>query len=483
MYRLVSTLALTCSVSAHSWIEYALRIAPNGTMVGERGFPRGHIDRDNGFNDKVPQQLLPASGQSAYSGEEILNKFPFEANPKHPLLQASPGEHVAIIHLENGHVSLPQNQPKKPHNRGTIFFYGTAQPKPQEKLFDVHLRWNKDGTGGDKRGVLLGTKNYDDGQCFQPNAGGITSERASKFSSDGADTKKELPCQSDIKLPDDLKPGSVYTIYWYWDWPDLNAEKINMDKTKDGSYPWAGSFLRGDAVPNGWTMDMISKNESYSSVIDIKIVDGQPQGFAAKSNAKEKWVAQQNIYSKAIEAQMSDNFQVKVGDIGGGGGGASGSSASAPGAPASTGNSAPLPSASARAPDMPPAATSPAKPPAFSTLPAGSSVVTVTQTVTVPPTTLIKTVYRTLDPAETASAQPDGIEGVTVTVATHVPPPNQPPVQINGSSSQTLLTSGTPTQLPTTNGDSAPPTSIITGAMMTVTPFRRRAIRRSGRFN
>lgn len=471
MYRLVSTLALTCSVSAHSWIEYALRIAPNGTMIGERGFPRGYMPRnDPGFNDKVPQQLLPASGQSAYSGAEVLDKFPFEANPKNPLLQASAGEHVAIIHLENGHVSLPQNQPKKPHNRGTIFFYGTAQPKPQEKLFDVHLRWNKDGTGGDKRGILLGTKNYDDGQCFQPNAAGITTERASKFSSDGAKTSQELPCQSDIKLPDDLKPGSVYTVYWYWDWPDLNADKINVDKTKDGSYPWAGSFMRGDAIPNGWTMDMISKNESYASVIDIKIVDSQPQGFAAKSNTKEKWVAQQNIYSKAIEAQMNDNFQVKVGDIGGGGGGGGGASGSAPGAPASTGISTPLPSASA--PDVPPAATSPA----------GSGVATVTQTVTVPPTTVFKTVYRTADLAETAPAQPDGNEEVTVTVTKHVRPPNQP-AQTNGSGSQTSLTSGTLTQLPTTNGDTAPPTSILTGAPGTVTPFRRRAIRRSVRFD
>ncbi|QPG96008.1 hypothetical protein C2857_002879 [Epichloe festucae Fl1] len=414
-------------------------------MIGERGFPRGYMPRnDPGFNDKVPQQLLPASGQSAYSGAEVLDKFPFEANPKNPLLQASAGEHVAIIHLENGHVSLPQNQPKKPHNRGTIFFYGTAQPKPQEKLFDVHLRWNKDGTGGDKRGILLGTKNYDDGQCFQPNAAGITTERASKFSSDGAKTSQELPCQSDIKLPDDLKPGSVYTVYWYWDWPDLNADKINVDKTKDGSYPWAGSFMRGDAIPNGWTMDMISKNESYASVIDIKIVDSQPQGFAAKSNTKEKWVAQQNIYSKAIEAQMNDNFQVKVGDIGGGGGGGGGASGSAPGAPASTGISTPLPSASA--PDVPPAATSPA----------GSGVATVTQTVTVPPTTVFKTVYRTADLAETAPAQPDGNEEVTVTVTKH---------------------------LPTTNGDTAPPTSILTGAPGTVTPFRRRAIRRSVRFD
>ncbi|KAG5926609.1 hypothetical protein E4U42_003118 [Claviceps africana] len=440
--RLVSTLALASSVTAHSWIEYALRIAPNGTMVGERGFPRGYMARDQpGFSDQVPQHILPAAGQAAYTGQEVLNKFPFEANPKHPLLQAAPGDHVAIIHLENGHVSLPQNQPKKPLNRGTIFFYGTSQPKEQERLFDVHLRWNKDGTGGDKRGIFLGTKDYDDGQCFQPNTAAITNERASRFSSDGAKISQELPCQSDIKLPDNLKPGSVYTVYWYWDWPDLNADKINVQKTKDGSYPWAGSFMRGDPVPNGWTMNMISKNESYASVIDIKIIDAPPKGFSAMADVKQKWVAQQNIYSKAIEAQMNSNFQVAVGNIGGGGGGsseggASASSGSMSRSPAPTdasgsgsgSGSAPGPLTSACNNPSPP----PPPPPPGSTSAAGGGVVTVTQTVMVPPTTILNTVYRTVAPGEKPVESGGG--DVTVTVTSHVQRPNPPePTRESGS--------------------------------------------------
>ncbi|KAG5977705.1 hypothetical protein E4U55_006598 [Claviceps digitariae] len=427
LYRLFSTLALASSVSAHSWIEYALRIAPNGTMVGERGFPRGYMARDQpGFSDKVPQHILPPDGQAAYTGQEILNKFPLEANPKNPLLQAAPGDHVAIIHLENGHVSLPQNQPKKPLNRGTIFFYGTSQPKEQEKLFDVHLRWNKDGTGGDKRGIFLGTRNYDDGQCFQPNTAAITNERASKFSSDGAKTSQELPCQSDIKLPENLKPGSVYTVYWYWDWPDLNADKINMQKTKDGSYPWAGSFMRGDAIPNGWTMNMISKNESYASVIDIKIVDAQqPQGFSAKTDAKQKYVAQQNIYSKAIEAQMNSNFQVAVGNTGGDGAGGN-ARESTSGSPTPTGASASGPGSGPGLAPVSSAYNNPPPPPAMSaTSAAGGGVVTVTQTVTVPATTILKTVYRTVASTDQPTTQYGGGD-VTVTVTSHVYQPNRP---------------------------------------------------------
>ncbi|KAJ2971904.1 hypothetical protein NQ176_g7463 [Zarea fungicola] len=130
--------SLATLTNAHSWVEEVHQIAPNGTLVGAVGYPRGWIARtstDPLWKDAIPQWLLPSAGHSAYSGDEILNKYPYEANPKFPMLQASPGDHIALIHLENGHTTLPQNQPLKPRNRGTIFFYGTAAPKPQERLF------------------------------------------------------------------------------------------------------------------------------------------------------------------------------------------------------------------------------------------------------------------------------------------------------------------------------------------------------------
>lgn len=401
VYRITALLALACSTSAHSWIEYASKIASNGTLVGALGFPRGYVPRSQaGFTDTIPQLLLPVTGSQAYSGKEVLNKFPFTDKPAHPMLEASPGEHVAIVHLENGHVSLPQNQPNKPKNRGTIFFYGTSQPKAQEQLFDVHLVWNKDGTGGDKRGILLAAKNYDDGQCFQPNTAAITNERVSKYGADGAKNTQELPCQSDIKLPSDLKPGSVYTIYWYWDWPSLNPDKIDMEKTAQGNYPWAGSFMRGDKVPNGWTMGAIAHNESYASVIDIKIGEA-PKGFAAK-DAQQSFVAKQNIYSMAIKDQMSNNFQVNVADYGNGGAQSS--------APATGTGSQPVASAPT---SLAPVPTSQA-----------GGVATVTQTVTVPPTTLFRTVYRTVTPGHKSlgNSSAPAQQETTVVITRHVTP-------------------------------------------------------------
>ncbi|XP_044719984.1 uncharacterized protein HRG_06573 [Hirsutella rhossiliensis] len=444
---LAALLALAASTAmAHSWIESAFVVAPNGTYIGTEGFPRGYVPRtDPGFNDKVAQHQIPEGG--VYKGDEVLNKYPFEANPKHPLLLATPGSKVAIRHLENGHVTLPQAQANKPLNRGTVYLYGTTQPKEQEKLFDVHLLWNQDGSGGDKRGRLLATRNYDDGQCFQDNKQAMAQERASKLAADGAKVEKELKCQSAITIPDDAKPGSVYTVYWYWDWPTLNPEK------------------RGDKVPNGWGPDAIVVNESYSSVIDIKIIDSLPGVIAKEGGGEAAWVNKQDIYSQGIKSQMVNSFDVPVDSLGGGSGGggsdgavkpspapsapsapaappaspapgAPSAPAASPAPPAAGAPSAPAasPASPAAAPAAPPASGAPAPPaptnpaapaeskaaaPGPQSLP-GSSIDTptpgntcvpappagaikpskaiVTETVTVPPTTVVQTVYVTDSP-------------------------------------------------------------------------------------
>ncbi|GFP56664.1 hypothetical protein TASIC1_0007015600 [Trichoderma asperellum] len=322
--KVALVLALATAAKAHSWIERAYKVAPNGTMIGAEGYARGWIARnstDPPFQDSIPQLLLPVTGQSAYSGDEILNKYKKEENPQFPMLEAAPGDHIAIIHLENGHTTLPQNQPKKPQNRGTIFLYGTSQPRENERLFDVHLVWNKDGTGGDGRGVLLGTRNYDDGNCYQPNNGALSLQRAAELAPEGADHNIELGCQSTVQLPSDLKAGSIYTIYWYWDWPDLDASNIDFQATTNGLYPWAGTFMRGQKDPHGFTMAAISKNESYASTIDIKITGGSSSSTAQHANINSEFIEKQNIYSMAIKDQMTGNYQVDIDANGGGQGG------------------------------------------------------------------------------------------------------------------------------------------------------------------
>ncbi|KND91182.1 hypothetical protein TOPH_04032 [Tolypocladium ophioglossoides CBS 100239] len=465
----VTALVLVTTVSAHSWIELAFRIAPNGTFIGDPGFSRGYVPRSTpGWSDKQAQHLIPDAG--VYKGTEVLNKYPFDANPKLPMLEAAPGDKVAVLHLENGHVTLPQNQPNKPLNRGTVYLYGTTQPKDQEKLFDVHLLWNQDGSGGDKRGQLLATRNYDDGQCFQDNKQPIAQERVNKFAADGASLEKELKCQSVITLPKDLKPGTVYAVYWYWDWPTLKPDKIDMQATKNGQFPWAGSFMRGDKVPNGWTMDAISINESYSSVIDIRISDKLP-GVVAKEGNESAFVDKQNVYQMGIKGQMDNDYDVKVENLGGSGGGEStapaptltavnppppGSSVVSSSAVAATptskcpyeattttlitvtqsGVTAAMPTAECpneevtattrigvTKTDMSTTTLVDATGVPQQTASSGSSIATVTMTVIVPVTTLMQTVYVTGPPTTDAPPATATIEPSTliVTQTRHVP--------------------------------------------------------------
>ncbi|KAL7901971.1 hypothetical protein HDV63DRAFT_395143 [Trichoderma sp. SZMC 28014] len=450
--KVALVLALAAAANAHSWVEYAYKVAPNGTMIGAEGYARGWIARNSTdplWQDKIPQLLLPVTGQSAYTGDEILNKYKKEENPQFPMLEAAPGDHITLIHLENGHTTLPQNQPKKPLNRGTIFLYGTSQPNENERLFDVHLVWNRDGTGGDKRGVLLGTRSYDDGNCYQPNNGQLSIERAARLAPEGANHNIELGCQSTIQLPSDLKAGSIYTIYWYWDWPDLDASHINFQATTNGLYPWAGTFMRGEKDPHGFTMAAISKNESYASTIDIKITGGSSS--AQHANINSDFVQNQNIYSAAIKDQMVGNFQVDIDANGGGKGG--------PGATPVTSTSA----APHEAP-TPAAATT-------SAAPAGNAPEQ--------PSTVWKTLYKTVSSAPPPASSP--VVLVTTTIHTQAAAASHTPSTTTIISTTTLAVTSTRTNdaptvivsvtqhVPAAQGGESTPTD-----RPTVTPLNRR---------
>ncbi|RMZ78354.1 hypothetical protein DV738_g3901, partial [Chaetothyriales sp. CBS 135597] len=222
---------LSCSVllfaashlaSAHTWIEQLTLIGSNGSFVGTPGYPRGNVLRTTpGFSDTAMVNLIPPGGDrpvnSILTTDLICRSS--QTSPTQtdgsPRLQAPAGAAIALRYQENGHVTLPQNQPGKPENRGTNYVYGTSQPLPDDALLAIHRQWTPDGKGGDGRGVLLSTLNFDDGQCFQGNNGLIGAQRAAEFQTDS------LWCQQDILLPSDLQVGSLYTLYWVWDWPTM----------------------------------------------------------------------------------------------------------------------------------------------------------------------------------------------------------------------------------------------------------------------
>ncbi|MCJ1272968.1 hypothetical protein MMC21_000757 [Puttea exsequens] len=257
--------------AAHSWVERMMVINANTTsqtnlahnlFTGDPGYARNNTNRTApGFSDLLMVHILPGTGQptieerdltergvdNSYDTAGILPTDPMckktqqtqFQNDGSPRLKAAPGDLVALLYQENGHVTLPQNQPGKPPNRGSVYIYGTTQPNinPPEKFLDVYKQWNGAATGGDKRGRLLQTQNFDDGQCYQVNAGTISTSRQKSFPH-SADSimGTNLWCQNVIQIPKDAPAGKPYTLYWVWDWPTAPGADPNLPKGKAEIY-------------------------------------------------------------------------------------------------------------------------------------------------------------------------------------------------------------------------------------------------------
>lgn len=276
---LLSLFSISRLTAAHSWVEQLAIIAPNGTMVGQPGFPRNFVQRSPTFEDSQMVFLIPPNG-----GE--INKIDTDqmmCRPEQttqtqssdsPRLQASPGQSVALRYQENGHVTLPQNQQGKPEGSGANFVYYTTNSRADDKFLQIHRQWTADGNGGDGRGRLLSTQNFDDGQCYQINGGQISTQRQAQFEHVADATQgAALWCQQDIQIPTDAQPGSTVTLYWVWDWPTM---------------PGTPGFAEG-------------KQEIYTTCMDVDIV--QPTG---KSKAVAHGFVKQDFGKAAVAAQFED---------------------------------------------------------------------------------------------------------------------------------------------------------------------------------
>lgn len=283
--------ALASSVSAHTWVEQLMMIAPNGTLVGDPGYPRGNVKRGTpGFGDPAMVNLIPGDGRiiNQILATDLMCKDTQTKQSQtdgSPRLQASAGDNIALRYQENGHVTLPQNQPGKPDNRGTIYVYGTTQPQENDAFLSIHRVWNAEGTGGDGRGVLLSTQNYDDGQCYQVNGGQISTTRQKSFSHVATPLMgADLWCQQDIQIPTTAPSGKPYTLYWVWDWPTMPGT---------------------DGFPDG-------KQEIYTTCMDVDVTaNGGQGGNGGTSGAQNKAAANsfahgQDVGNAGIAAQLAN---------------------------------------------------------------------------------------------------------------------------------------------------------------------------------
>ncbi|CAO2649955.1 Nn.00g012470.m01.CDS01 [Neocucurbitaria sp. VM-36] len=357
----VVALATAPVALGHTWIEQLRNINDQGDYVGEYGYPRGMIAKtDPGYDGTSMNWELPGSNTQ---GRVFINESTplchpsqrkqAQSNDKYPRLQAVPGGFIAMRYMENGHVTLPDNQKGKPEKGGTIFIYGTTEPKEDATLATV-LRWDQDGQGGDKSGKLLAMSDFDDGRCYEVNSSPTSLDRQKSDPNfalgqvvEGAPGNYPLFCETSVQLPKTAELGKPYTFYWVWQW-----------NTAPGADP---------GLPAG-------KDEYYTTCMDVDVASAD---VALAAEAESKFgLGQQDAMSVAVSdyasrtALMTDVIKGEVGPI---------FSSKSTGAPSATGG-APYLNSTMPAPTAIPTLTG--RPGASPTLsPSDGNVVIVTDTV------------------------------------------------------------------------------------------------------
>ena len=238
----VSILAAINGAIGHSWVEQISIIDLSGDFVETAGFPRGNgwscmlndepssTDRivlrtSPDFDDSTMTYLLPPDGRYARAllpSDRICKSSQQTDNQTEgsPALRAFSGANIALRYQENGHITLTQNNPPGKLSPGKISVFGTTASRPNDSILEIYGVWDFAGQAGDKRGRLLTIGNFDDGQCYQINDSPLSKERQQKFAhSPNPLEGQNLWCKITVTLPLNLVPGTLYTLYWVWDWP------------------------------------------------------------------------------------------------------------------------------------------------------------------------------------------------------------------------------------------------------------------------
>ncbi|KAF2623188.1 hypothetical protein BU25DRAFT_434434 [Macroventuria anomochaeta] len=327
----LAALAVAPLTMGHTWIEQLRNVNDKGEYVGEYGYPRGMVSKtDTGYTGDSMNWLLPVQPKVFIDETSPLchtsQTKQEQSSDKYPRLQAVAGGFVAMRYMENGHVTMvdPATGLGKPEKGGTVFVYGTTEPKEDEKLVDV-LRWTQDGSGGDKRGALLATNDFDDGRCYEVNDTPISQERRVSDPNFAmgqvADGPGNYPlfCETNAKVPDTAPEGKPYTFYWVWQWNTAP----NVDP----------------GLPTG-------KDQYYTTCMDVDVTSADT-ALTADAESMYALGPQQDAMSIAVSdfasrtAIMTDALQGEVGPVFSGSATATGGAPAASGAPANSSSKAP----------------------------------------------------------------------------------------------------------------------------------------------
>ena len=160
--------------------------------------PDGRPDRDITPTDRICKLTQDTHNQTSGS----------------PILSARAGDTVVLRYQENGHITLPQNNPPGKVNAGLVYVYGTTSSLATDMLAGIHMVWDPLGTGGDGRGRLLTARSFDDGGCYQVTEGPISKDRQARFPHAPDPIQgQNLWCEIEIILPDNLASGELFTLY------------------------------------------------------------------------------------------------------------------------------------------------------------------------------------------------------------------------------------------------------------------------------
>ncbi|EME85018.1 uncharacterized protein MYCFIDRAFT_42087 [Pseudocercospora fijiensis CIRAD86] len=177
--------------------------------------------------------LLPADGRASLNEDDRICKASQSiGNVTFPRLRADAGSTLVLRYREGGHISLSSRRPEK-LSAGTVSVYGTSEPVADERIINVHLVWNANGTGGNSQGRLLARASFDDGICFENNGSPLSMLRQHKLPPESTpDTGGHVICTLMAPIPTGLRNGSLFTLYWVWDWPSIQPSTDELGKAE-----------------------------------------------------------------------------------------------------------------------------------------------------------------------------------------------------------------------------------------------------------
>lgn len=307
LHTVLAALVAAQVTFGHTWIEQLRNVDDKGAYVGIPGYPRGYVSKtDPSFNGFSMNIELPA-----YQGKLFIDdKTPLchekqrqqvQSQDKYPRLQAVPGGFIAMRYAENGHVTKPGNQLGKPQKGGTVFVYGTTEPREDETLTTV-LQWDTTGKKGNGKGVLLATNNFDDGRCYEVNETPVSQDRRKTDPNFAFGANTDAPgnfplmCETNVQVPKTAATGKPYTLYWVWQWNTAPGVDKGLPNGKDEYYTTC------------MDVDMTSELKVHSAKDSAKYMLGQQD---AMSVAVADYASRTAIMTNAIQGEVGPFFESK----------------------------------------------------------------------------------------------------------------------------------------------------------------------------